>query len=478
MVSWPRRQSEILIGAIMRSIAVFLLAATAIFGADKWTRVRTANFDVVSDAGAAPARQVLRSFATARRIFRDAPGSATEMPPVRVFVFRSERNYAPFRMGPSVQAFFQSGPDHDWVVIRDAGPETERIALHEYVHSLLNRSAVRLPGWLEEGTAELYSTMRIEKHKIIIGSNIASHLQVLRDAKWLTAAELSGAAKTSPYYNEFSRAGIFYGESWALVHMLNLSPGYHAAMPSYIQALADGMPPASAFRSAFGKSLDDAIADLQSYVAIGLRVAEVGAPPADETEAGEPETVGEPEALADRAELLLLMKRDEQAAAIFKDLAKRFPRSPATPAGLAILALRDRRYSEARELFRKAIELGTREPGIYLEYAMLLRDTGGSADQIDAMLKKAVELSPNYAEAHFLLGVRAGEAGDLPGAIAHLRRATEILPLQSLFWQELAQDFLKLHKNYDARTAARRALQLSATPQEEGMARALLESIE
>src|SRR5450759_387170 len=107
----------------MRLTATFLLTAAAIVGADRWTRVQTPHFEVISDGGAAPARQVLRRFELARRIFRDGPGSAAEMPPVRVFVFRSERNYAPFRLGPSVQAFFQSGPEHDWVVIRDGGSE-------------------------------------------------------------------------------------------------------------------------------------------------------------------------------------------------------------------------------------------------------------------------------------------------------------------------------------------------------------------
>lgn len=462
----------------MRLTATFLLTAAAIVGADRWTRVQTPHFEVISDGGAAPARQVLRRFELARRIFRDGPGSAAEMPPVSVFVFRSERNYAPFRLGPSVQAFFQSGPEHDWVVIRDGGSETGRIALHEYIHSLLNRWPAKLPGWLEEGTAELYSTILVDNNKMLVGNVIVSHLQVLRSAKWLTAAELAGATKASPYYNEQSKSGIFYGQSWALAHMLNLSPAYRTAMPSYIQALADGVPPASAFRRAFGKSLDDAIADLQPYVATGLRVAEVAAPPADEVQAGEPENVGEPEALADRAELLLLMKRDEQAAAVYRDLSKRFPASPATPAGLAILARRERRYADARDLFRKAIELGTRDAGAYLEYAMLLRDTGAAADQVDAMLRKAVELSPNYAEAHFLLGVRAGEAGDTGGAILHLHRATEILPQQASFWQELAQEYLRVNRKQDARTAARHALQLSATPQEEGMARTLLESIE
>src|SRR5215472_8722822 len=103
--------------AIIRLVAVVLLAGVAASGGQKWTRIESKHFEVISDSGAAPARQVLERFELARRVFLDAPGAPAAMPPVRVFVFRSERNYEPFRLGPAVQAFFQSGPERDWVVI-------------------------------------------------------------------------------------------------------------------------------------------------------------------------------------------------------------------------------------------------------------------------------------------------------------------------------------------------------------------------
>jgi tetratricopeptide (TPR) repeat protein len=465
--------------AIIRLVAVLLLAGGAASGGQKWTRIESKHFEVISDSGAAPARQVLERFELAQRVFLDAPGAPAAMPPVRVFVFRSERNYEPFRLGPAVQAFFQSGPERDWVVIRYAGAETDRIAVHEYVHALLNRSLVKLPQWLEEGTAELYSTVAVAGQKTIVGNNIPSHIQVLHQAKWLDAAQLFGATKESPYYNEAAKSGIFYAQSWALAHMLNLGAGYRSSMPSFVQILADGVPAPSAFRAAFRKSLDDAIADLRSYLATGMRPAEVGAPPADEPEQGTaPESVGEAEALAARAELLLLMKRNDQALAMYRELSKRFPDAPDTATGLAILALRERRFDDARDLFRKAIDHGSRDASAYFEYAMLLRETGAPAEEVDAMLRKTVEVSPDHAEAHLILGVRAAESGNTGESIAHLRKAVEIQPRQALLWQELAEEYLKAKRPAEAKAAARRALQLSATSQDEGRARTLLDSME
>jgi tetratricopeptide (TPR) repeat protein len=465
--------------AIIRLVAVLLLAGGAVSGGQKWMRIETKHFEVISDSGAGPASQVLERFEQARRVFLDAPGAPAAMPPVRVFVFRSERNYEPFRLGPAVQAFFQSGPERDWVVIRYAGAETDRIAVHEYVHALLNRSQVKLPQWLEEGTAELYSTIAIAGQKMIVGKGIPTHLQVLHQANWLDAAELFRITKESPYYNEASKNGIFYAQSWALAHMLNLGAGYRSAMPSFVQNLADGIPAASAFRAAFGKSLDGAIADLRGYLATGMRPAELGAPPADDPEqASAPESFGEAEALAARAELLLLMKRNDQALAFYRELSKRFPDAPDTATGLAVLALRERRFDDARDLFRKAIDHGSRDPSAYFEYAMLLRETGAPREEVDAMLRRTVEVSPDHAEAHFILGVRAGESGNTGESIAHLQKAVEIQPRQALLWQELAEEYLKAKRTAEAKTAARRALQLSATPQDEGRARTLLESME
>jgi hypothetical protein len=45
-------------------------------------------------------------------------------------------------------------------------------------------------------------------------------------------------------------------------------------------------------------------------------------------------------------------------------------------------------------------------------------------------------------------------------------------------WQELAEEYLKAKRTTEAIFAARRALQLSATSQDEGRARTLLESME
>ena len=120
----------------------------------------------------------------------------------------------------------------------------------------------------------------------------------------------------------------------------------------------------------------------------------VGAPERESYRTPDFEKVPEPDWLVMRAELLLLMGRNEAAERIYLDVAKKFPNSPAAWTGLAILALRDRHYETARDLFRKAIELGSRDADTYFEYAMLLDQTGAEPAEVDRTLFESIGYQP------------------------------------------------------------------------------------
>ena len=61
-------------------------------------------------------------------------------------------------------------------------------------------------------------------------------LHVLRSEPWIPLATLLAVDHSSPYYNEKSHAGMFYAESWALVHMLNLDPAYRPQLKTLVAA--------------------------------------------------------------------------------------------------------------------------------------------------------------------------------------------------------------------------------------------------
>ena len=138
------------------------------------------------------------------------------------------------------------------------------MAVHEYTHLMIHQSGMEIPPWLNEGLAELYSSLEPSGEKILVGQLIPARLHVLRSEPWIPLATLVAVDHSSPYYNEKSRAGMFYAESWALVHMLNLDPAYQPQLKTLVAALNQNDPPA-AFAKAYGKPIDEVDAALRAY---------------------------------------------------------------------------------------------------------------------------------------------------------------------------------------------------------------------
>ena len=75
--------------------------------------------------------------------------------------------------------------------------------------------------------------------------------------KWLSFDELTSTDQNSPNYHEGSRVGIFYAESWALAHMLYLSPEYKDNFGKFVMALHRGSSAAEAVRIAFNRTPEE-----------------------------------------------------------------------------------------------------------------------------------------------------------------------------------------------------------------------------
>jgi tetratricopeptide (TPR) repeat protein len=401
-------------------------------------------------------------------------------PPSRnilILLFGSERDFATLRPGDSVRGFYQSGPERDYIAIL-AGSDINRILLHEYTHSVLNHAAAPLPQWFEEGLAELYSTLVVNGARASVGGPIPEHVSALRRERWLTGSELAAVGKDSPHYNDTGKIDMFYAQAWALTHMLTFAQGYRERLPDFVDLITRGAESEAAFKEAFGKEVDAAVNDLRAYARAGFPSVAIDAPGAGDIVFSAPERLESAVVLQSRAEILLLMGREQEARRIYEQVAKRYPKSPAAQTGLAVLAVRNRDYAAARKLFENAIALGASDASTYFEYAMLLRDTGAPPDRVNEFLDKTIQANPGHAEAHFLLGIRASDAGRFSDAVVHLRAATDILPRQAYFWQALAFANHKLGRAGEARDAALRALRAAGTDHEEQMARSALNLIE
>ena len=78
------------------------------------------------------------------------------------------------------------------------------------------------PLWLNEGLAELYGSMQFSGGEAVLGAPLTHYIRLLRQTGVAALSTLFSIGTSSPHYNEQDKSGIFYGQSWALVHYLML----------------------------------------------------------------------------------------------------------------------------------------------------------------------------------------------------------------------------------------------------------------
>jgi tetratricopeptide (TPR) repeat protein len=394
-----------------------------------------------------------------------------------VVLFNSEKEFREYAPSESTSGLYQSGLERDYIVTY-AGGELPRVVTHEFVHFLLNQTPAPLPHWFEEGTAELYSNTQINTKRVRIGKELEAHMNLLLSRPWLTAKQLAAERPEAiPKQEDQEQAeNMFYAESWALTHMLNLSPNYRDHMPQFVMLLANGTEGSEAFRTAFGHDFEKALAELPAYLK-KIRSVQLDIPPPAKFSAAPPEPLSEVDAALLRGDVALRRGLAEKARGLFEEAARKHPDSATAQAGLGMLAMTQNRPGDARRYLEKAIQLDDKDATILFEYALLERDAGAGTERVRELLQKVVALSPNFGEAQLLLGVRATDDRNYDRAIAYLHDAARLLPRQSYVWNALAYAQQKLGNYPEALVAAQRAVRTATTDEQEHAAETLRDAL-
>ncbi|MDX2153119.1 MAG: tetratricopeptide repeat protein [Bryobacteraceae bacterium] len=429
-----------------------------------WVRVGTTQFEVCTNAGERTARRALENLEEMRAAF---PKTWTSPLPVRVVVFAREAEYRRVSPGATASAFYQSGPERDYIVGHAEGAEFARSLRHEYVHAFLQHSSSRIPPWLEEGLAEFYSTYRRQGREGSVGSVIESHVRTLSAAS-LSAKQLMAWARGV----EPQDVGLHYAQSWALVRMLLLWPPWRDGFTAFWQSLENGTPQRVAFRESFGRTMEEAIDESRGPFA--LRLADLAVRPDEEPRVGERPIAamapGEAGWLV--AELHFLRGLEREALALLQDLERAKARGVSWPFVRGLVAMRRGEKEHALQLLQQAAEEAPADAAIQFEYAMLLRESRTATAQVREGLMRTVKANPDHPEARFLLGVSYADQGRHEEALEHLERAARVLPRQSYFWHALALSYREIGRRDDARRAAMLARDLARDENQRKMAEA------
>ncbi len=431
-----------------------------------WFEARSTHFIIYSCGEPARVFQAagrLEQFCGAYSLL--AGPQALVSPPIVVLVFpdyESMKPFLPLYQGQpeSIAGFFVHGDDENLIVLSlpkdDAEAMDMSVVFHEYTHLLLRRNDRVWPLWLKEGMAEIYSTFETTGYTAFIAQPIQRHLRTLTAEPMMPLAELFSVDHDSPQYNEQSRQGMFYAESWLLTHLLfsGGDPVLRQRFGNFTPLLRAGENPVQAFTNALGLSLPQMEAQLQQYLAGGqfapMQLALPGRGARPQNLLTRPLTPVENYfRLGDE---LLRINRLDEAERYFTDAQKLAPGSPLPYEGLGLLAIRRDRPEEALNHFEESLQHGSTSYLANYFYALkkfqsAQADSGDLHGLLpeafkeihDAVLKSIVAM-PDFGAAHELLGVLEMQPDGDPGlGERHLQLAVQLEPENLHFQLTLAQ---------------------------------------
>jgi cytochrome c-type biogenesis protein CcmH/NrfG len=422
---------------------------------ERWTTLAIDELTVYSSANDAATRDIAGDLMR----LRGALGIVTKLKvrsplPTRVYIFGDRRTFEQYSQGSigrseNLSGVFLSSRDGNHVLIDASATGVDRVVFHELTHYFLrNTISSHVPLWFNEGLAEFYSTFSGRNDVVNVGYPIAEHLTWLHKQPLIPLKDLFAITHDSKEYNEGNRQGVFYAESWALVHYLMVgNPARREQLGTYVGLIANGKPIDDAFQEAFHSSYAELEGELRRYVRaytmnyMSYTLAELKA-----AEVPAPQPLPRDAQLVALADLLLHGNAPHfaEAESFLNAALKSNPSSAAAYAELGVAKSWQRQNAEAEANFDKAVQLGSSDAQPYILYGESIlrrvdasvRHNAGvpSADVLKAreLFRKATALNPASAPAFSGLGATyaMAPADDPRPGIEALERSLALAPAE------------------------------------------------
>ena len=428
-------------------------------GEPKWIHMPSADFEIFSSAGEGDTRRALQYLERVRSFFEQSLGGGVRQKrePVRVIVFGSKKEYDQYRPNEFAAAYYTQIAGRDYIVLGSVNDEVFPIAVHEYVHLVTQNVGMKFPPWLNEGVAEVFSTMKPTGDKVLVGTPVLGRVQALSREKWVPLSVILSATHDSPYYNEKNKAGSLYDEGWALTHMLELNAQYSPNFSKFLDEINRGTASQKAIEDIWGKPLEAVEKDLQAYLRSGTYNARLFSV---KLQTGE-KIAAEPAVMFDvKLTLLDLSNRrgkEADAKARLQDLVKDDPKRPEPYVGLGYLAAQAGQQDEAIEAFSKAVELGSRNEQMLWDFGRMA-SRAKPAQAMEA-LQTLMADQPNRFEVRMTLAQIQMNGKLAKEAMETLAPVKKVTPEDApRFFQILAFAHLQNGEREAARTNAQRWL--------------------
>ena len=470
----------------LRGWAAVLLGLTLLAGAargaeETWIKAVTDRFTILTTEGESVARKWAIELEQFRRGLQTAvPVPAERLRPVTVVLFRNARAmepYVPLEGGKpaKIGGFFVRANDINTIMLSAArnAAETRRVIFHEAVHWHLSAREGYVPLWLGEGLAEVYATFELPNSRsYAFGAAMDEHVELLREESLLPLPKLLGLGRESLLYNEVTRSGIFYAQSWALVHYLlfgEQAPG-RAAVQRYLELLPVVRSADDAFLAAFGADYATLEVRLRRYIAGGSYHKHVySRSTADITRMVKIGLAGPADVALAKGSLLLGARSADEAEPYLARAAELAPLDPRPWELLGHVAVERKDFGTALSVLTKSAAAGSTSYLVYHNLAVsrlpeLLQPwlpnvpvNPEAMDEAAADFRRAIALSPSHVASYEgLAGVMRGMATFVPGDLDLLARGSQQSPGNAMIEAGIAAAEIRAGRPADGRARLER----------------------
>ena len=329
--------------------------------------------------------------------------------------------------------FFIESGQKSYIVLRlDAPSEWQSHAIyHEYTH-FMTRNVV-LPMWMIEGLAEFYGSTEIGLTSVKLGKPSPEVVFYLTNRRLLPLSTLLKVSRGMPEYNGEKMALTFYGESWALTHLLILKDFQQKThhLHEYVENLREGQDSLAAATNAFG-DLGLLQKELDAYITHAeFSMFEMATPRTLDPSTFKVNVATQIETDAIRAGVLAAVHRKPDARKLLDGILIQDPGNLTALETTAALDYQDGDLSASRKRYEQALEQHPSSCGDYYYagyLAMRLGDTAADAAGIEANLLSAINLCPTFTPALHVLADFYRQREKLDEAHKYIVEAIQLEP--------------------------------------------------
>ncbi|MGB0371797.1 MAG: tetratricopeptide repeat protein [Opitutales bacterium] len=263
------------INRVLRGYTIAFLFMQSHLIAD-WKIGKTENFEIISDASSLDIRIAADEFEKFRHAFLYLVPDAKfqQKPRLRIYLFDRKKDFDKFSplkddgTPKKVGGVFYKRSDAPTIVVYEGAPGNydREVIYHELIHFLASDEDRRLPYWLSEGIAEVFSTSKIKGNTFSFGH--VPDGKTYRLSKGLYKMEdIIAATRGGPFGTDRDKIRSFYAQSWAAVHMCFFEKDrkYLDAPFKYLRLYREP-DLGTRFEKAFGVDPDTFDKELRKYV--------------------------------------------------------------------------------------------------------------------------------------------------------------------------------------------------------------------